>query len=109
MAWYHTAGQSADTVISTRVRLARNINGYPFASKLDAGGANEIIEKVAAPLEASGFRKINFSDISATVGDEYFLYLIYSFISLMSRPSSSPMCASSWSRTRIRQSAHSAG
>ena len=71
MAWYHTAGQSADTVISTRVRLARNINGYPFASKLDAGGANEIIEKVAAPLEASGFRKINFSDLSPIMATSY--------------------------------------
>ena len=46
MTWYNTIGKDADTVISSRVRLARNINGYPFASKLDAAGANEIIEKV---------------------------------------------------------------
>ncbi len=71
MAWYHTAGQCADTVISTRIRLARNINGYPFASRLDAGAAGEIIEKVAAPLEASGFRKINFSDLSPIMATSY--------------------------------------
>ncbi len=71
MAWYNTVGKAADTVISSRVRLARNINGYPFASKLDAAGANEIIEKVAAPLEASGFRKINFSDISPIMATSY--------------------------------------
>lgn len=71
MAWYHTAGLSADTVISTRVRLARNINGYPFASKLDAERANEIIEKVSLPLEASGFRRINFSDISPIMATSY--------------------------------------
>ncbi len=71
MAWYHTAGNMADTVISTRVRLARNINGYPFASRLDTNAANEIIEKVSAPLEASGFRKINFSDVSPVMATSY--------------------------------------
>lgn len=71
MAWYNTIGQAADTVISSRVRLARNINGYPFASKLDANGANEIIEKVSAPLEASGFRRINFSDLSPIMATSY--------------------------------------
>lgn len=71
MAWYNTAGKSADTVISTRVRLARNINGYPFASRLDVAGANEIIEKVSAPLEASGFRKINFADLSPIMTTSY--------------------------------------
>ena len=63
MAWYNTTGPLADTVISSRVRLARNIKGYPFPSRLDANGANEIIEKISAPLESMGFRRINFSDI----------------------------------------------
>ncbi len=71
MAWYHNAGNMADTVISTRVRLARNINGYPFASRLDTNAANEIIEKVSAPLESSGFRKINFSDVSPVMATSY--------------------------------------
>lgn len=71
MAWYNTVGTASDTVISTRVRLARNINGYPFASRLDVAGANEIIEKVASPLEASGFRRINFSDISPLMATSY--------------------------------------
>ncbi|MBQ9785179.1 MAG: ATP--guanido phosphotransferase [Clostridia bacterium] len=71
MAWYNTIGQASDTVISSRVRLARNISGYPFASRLDANGANEIIEKVSAPLEASGFRKIHFSDLSPVMATSY--------------------------------------
>lgn len=71
MAWYHTAGNMADTVISTRVRLARNINGYPFASQLDTNAANEIIEKISAPLESSGFRKVNFSDVSPVMATSY--------------------------------------
>lgn len=71
MAWYNTIGKSADTVISTRIRLARNINGYPFASKLDKSAANEIIEKVATSLESSGFRKIHFSELSPVMATSY--------------------------------------
>lgn len=71
MSWYHSVGKSADTVISTRVRLARNINGYPFASKLNATSAGEIIEKVSAPLESAGFRKINFADVSPVMATSY--------------------------------------
>ena len=71
MSWYNTVGKDADTVISSRVRLARNINGYPFASKLDAAGAGEIIEKVSVPLENAGFRKISFADISPIMATSY--------------------------------------
>lgn len=71
MSWYNTVGKATDTVISSRVRLARNINGYPFASRLDVTGANEIIEKVSVPLEASGFRKINFADLSPIMATSY--------------------------------------
>ncbi len=71
MAWYNSVGNASDTVISSRVRLARNINGYPFASKLSAASANELIEKVSAPLESSGFRKINFSDLSPIMATSY--------------------------------------
>ena len=71
MAWYNTTGPLADTVISSRVRLARNIKGYPFPSRLDATHANEIIEKISAPLEGAGFRRINFSDISPVMATSY--------------------------------------
>ncbi len=71
MAWFDTAGHAADTVISSRVRLARNINGYPFSSRLSPSGANEIIEKVSVPLEASGFRKIHFADLSPIMATSY--------------------------------------
>lgn len=71
MSWYNTIGKDADTVISSRVRLARNINGYPFASKLNAADAGELIEKVSVPLEAAGFRKISFTDISPVMATSY--------------------------------------
>lgn len=71
MAWYNTNSALSDTVISSRVRLARNIKGYPFPSRLDANGANEIIEKISASLESTGFRRINFSDISPIMATSY--------------------------------------
>ena len=41
MAWYNTKGQNGDTVLSSRVRLARNLEGYPFDMRLDAEKANK--------------------------------------------------------------------
>ncbi len=71
MSWYHSVGKNADTVISSRIRLARNLCGYPFPSRLDAAGANEIIEKVSAPLTTAGFRRINFAEISPVMATSY--------------------------------------
>jgi len=33
--WYQLSGSDADVVLSTRVRLARNLNGYPFPCVMD--------------------------------------------------------------------------
>ncbi|MBQ9131366.1 MAG: ATP--guanido phosphotransferase [Clostridia bacterium] len=71
MAWYNSNGKSPDTVISSRIRLARNLNGYPFPSILEASASNEIIEKVNAVLDPKGFRKINFSDLSPLMATSY--------------------------------------
>lgn len=50
MAWYNEKGRMQDVVISTRVRFARNLEDYPFASRLSDKGADEIIDKVCAVL-----------------------------------------------------------
>lgn len=50
MAWFNNNGNMQSVVISTRVRLARNLNGYPFASRLDDRQADEIIERVSSAL-----------------------------------------------------------
>ena len=34
MSWYTKSGEHNDIVVSTRVRLARNINGIPFPEKM---------------------------------------------------------------------------
>jgi len=46
MKWYEMQGKDKDVVISSRVRLARNIDGYPFPSRLDEKSAQEVISKV---------------------------------------------------------------
>lgn len=43
--WYETSGKNADVVLSTRVRFARNLEGYPFEPRLTKEKATEIIEK----------------------------------------------------------------
>jgi len=50
MSWYNEKGEMQDVVLSTRVRFARNLDGYPFTSRLSDKGADEIIEKVSASL-----------------------------------------------------------
>ena len=69
MAWYHIPGNRQDTVISTRVRFARNLVEYPFPSRLDAARAREVVAKVGDALERNGFSKIDFADISRTAAE----------------------------------------
>lgn len=64
MAWYHMTGVDQDVVLYTEVRLARNLHAYPFTHRLDATGAKEIITRAGGVLEANGFTKTDFADIS---------------------------------------------
>ena len=50
MAWYQVKGNEADTVFSSRIRLARNLEGYPFGNHLSADKAREVIAKVGEAL-----------------------------------------------------------
>lgn len=51
-----------DVVLTSRIRLARNIADYPFAQKCDPTSAKEIIEKIEFAL-GDGFLKIDFESI----------------------------------------------
>ena len=50
MAWYNKDGNDKDIILSSRVRFARNLVDYPFASRMDDTSANEIIEKIESAL-----------------------------------------------------------
>ena len=58
-------------IISSRIRLARNLEGYPFGERLSKEKANEIIEKVGSLLGENGFEKINFSTLTQNEAMSY--------------------------------------
>lgn len=64
MAWYEVKGDFADTVFSTRVRLARNLRGFPFGKKLSYESANEVIERIEKALAGKDYHKQNLDDLT---------------------------------------------
>ena len=63
MAWYNLSGESPDTVISTRVRFARNLTGHNFDSTLGEKGAREIIGKISDIFTpALGFEHVDLDE-----------------------------------------------
>ena len=44
--WYIENGEQGDIVISTRVRLARNLEEYPFPCRLTVKGKEKVCEEI---------------------------------------------------------------
>ena len=44
--WYNLSGPESDIAVSTRIRLARNLNGIPFPSKMTDAQFEQVNEKV---------------------------------------------------------------
>ena len=55
--WYEQTGEQGDVVISTRIRLARNLPGVPFPAGLNTEGRREVVSKVRKALEEAGQSK----------------------------------------------------
>ena len=51
MKWYDGIKNTDDVVISSRVRLARNLENFPFPSKLDREGSEKVALSVKEALE----------------------------------------------------------
>lgn len=67
MAWYQKSGKEKDVVVSTRVRLARNLSSFPFEGRLTALKAEEIIKTVTPIFETDAAYEIrNMADLSHT-------------------------------------------
>ena len=64
--WYDNSGNSADVVLSSRVRLARNVDGYPFDPRLAPEKAAELIGKVRAAYDGKGYVFTDFTELSPT-------------------------------------------
>ena len=71
MTWFNDIGKECETVLSSRIRFARNLTGYPFGARLSPEKANEIIDKVAPVLENGGFNKIDFTKIGSAEALSY--------------------------------------
>lgn len=61
MIWYKENGNDKDVVMSTRVRLARNLVDYPFPDRLDPDAAKELINRIGAAL-GDKYARRNMSD-----------------------------------------------
>lgn len=55
MNWYLQNGKDSDVVISSRVRLARNLDAYPFPNQFSKKQANEIIKKIKEITPSIGY------------------------------------------------------
>lgn len=67
MMWYEMTGKDSDVVVSSRIRLARNINDYPFEGRLNTACAKEIIEKVKKVFdEDDSYKFIDFAALNET-------------------------------------------
>ena len=56
----------SEAVVSTRVRLARNLKDYPFPHRLNDEKAREVVEKIGSALQDSGmkFHRIDLNSLS---------------------------------------------
>lgn len=62
--WYNNEYGKDNIAISTRVRLARNIVGFPFPSKMNDAQREELSKKVKNSINGLGEYKLKFIDMS---------------------------------------------
>ena len=68
--WYEKAGESSDVVISTRVRLARNLAAFPFPNRMTPDQKAEVERRVRDALLnsnsaiAADFNFLQMDDLS---------------------------------------------
>ncbi len=58
--WLKTGGELGDVVISSRIRLARNLNGFRFLSKATPAERNDIVRTLSDAIAHSDFGKETF-------------------------------------------------
>lgn len=65
MFWYEQKAENKDVVVSTRVRLARNLREYPFAARLSEEKASEIVSRLSLLYkDKEGYSLTDMRDIS---------------------------------------------
>lgn len=61
--WYIGAGEQSDIVVSTRIRLARNISEYPFPNKLNTKSRTELNMLIKEAVEADNKFALDFKEM----------------------------------------------
>ena len=61
--WYLGTGEQSDIVVSTRIRLARNINEYPFPNKLNTKSQTELNNIIKETLERDNRYDLRFVEM----------------------------------------------
>ncbi|MEE8169357.1 MAG: protein arginine kinase [Phycisphaerae bacterium] len=64
--WLRQSGPMNDIVISSRIRLARNLAGYPFLSKANESQREEIATTLRNKLEVASSSRWYYLDVEAT-------------------------------------------
>lgn len=54
LEWLHAEGPHADIVLSTRIRLARNLQGFRFGQRADGADRAEVLRLAGAAAEQTG-------------------------------------------------------
>ena len=70
--WYNNAAPSGDIVVSTRIRLARNINGYPFPARMSGEQRDEVNAKIKAAVSKENKFRLNYIDMKDVPENERF-------------------------------------
>jgi len=67
--WYSNTGKDGDVVLSTRIRLARNLADYPFPHRLDTAGKEKVgreVRDAVKDVPALHLRFIEMKDLTKT-------------------------------------------
>ena len=81
--WFLNLGNRSDDVVSTRIRIARNVKGYPFPSSMSDEQKYSLIQKVSDALFNSEFKdEFKFIDIKKLSEQEKFSMVERHLISL---------------------------
>lgn len=61
MIWYLNEGQEDDVVVCTRIKLSRNIQGYPFPNRMDRSDSEALLKMVKSAYDQDDELKKRFN------------------------------------------------
>ena len=66
--WYQRSGEQDDIIVSTRVRLARNVADLPFPGKMTDGQREELAKRAEQALEGQALRRLDLAKLPRYAG-----------------------------------------